>query len=104
MAKRERSEWEFNKLILPQLDQGGTSEAGAAISVILEQSGYHTTYRFSELPRAPLNRRTCILITKEASWCASGVCKRPLRLKCMTIGRPIEKEGNKMSRRSRGDV
>ncbi|KAG8268243.1 hypothetical protein J6590_033597 [Homalodisca vitripennis] len=27
-----------------------------------------------------------------ASWCASGVRKRPLRLKCMAVGRPIEEE------------
>ncbi|KAG8307187.1 hypothetical protein J6590_028461 [Homalodisca vitripennis] len=27
-----------------------------------------------------------------ASWCASGVCKRPLRFKCMAVGRPIEEE------------
>ncbi|KAG8265436.1 hypothetical protein J6590_094772 [Homalodisca vitripennis] len=27
-----------------------------------------------------------------ASWCASGVCKRLLRLKCLAIGRPIEEE------------
>ncbi|KAG8283322.1 hypothetical protein J6590_021223 [Homalodisca vitripennis] len=27
-----------------------------------------------------------------ASWCASGLRKRPLRFKCMAVGRPIEKE------------
>ncbi|KAG8276298.1 hypothetical protein J6590_068585 [Homalodisca vitripennis] len=31
-----------------------------------------------------------LVIWTRASWCASGVRKRPLRLKCMAVGRPIE--------------
>ncbi|KAG8262065.1 hypothetical protein J6590_061117 [Homalodisca vitripennis] len=31
-----------------------------------------------------------------ASWCASGVHKRPLRLKCMVVGHPIEEEEEPM--------